>query len=320
MEKIVNKLNLSLKEELIEYAKSLGFNDLGIAKVDLLSTEIENYKFWLHNGFNANMQWMEKNIDKREDISLILDNAKSVIVTAHSYYTGYNYPPKNELTGKSGKISRYAWGNDYHNIILVKLISIENYLLSKFPDKKFKSYTDTGPILEKQWAKRAGIGWQGKNSLIISKELGSYFFIGVIISTLELEPDLPVKDYCGTCKKCIDFCPTSAIIDDKKIDSNKCISYWTVESKPGIEIPENISINQKNWIYGCDICQEVCPWNNNKPILTSELSFFPKNDETIIDYSVINSMTEEEFSQRFRNSPIKRTKLTGLKRNIFKSC
>jgi epoxyqueuosine reductase len=316
MEKINLQLGNNIKNDLVDFAKSLGFNDLGIAKVGLLSDEIEQYKLWLNNGFNATMLWMDKNIEKRENISLVLENAKSVIVTAHSYYTAQNYPKENELSGKSGKISKYAWGDDYHEIILAKLKSIENYLVSKFPEEKFKCYVDTGPILEKQWAKKAGIGWQGKNSLILSREFGSYFFIGIIITTLVIEEDKPVKDYCGTCTKCIDLCPTSAIVDNMVVDSNKCISYWTIEAKPDINIPENITKNQNNWIYGCDICQEVCPWNKNKPKLTSELSFYPRNNETTIDYSLINLMTEVEFRQRFQNSPIKRTKLAGIKRNI----
>lgn len=317
MEKMNFKTPYSIKSDLVDFAKTLGFNDLGVAKVDKLSLETEQYKLWLSNGFNATMQWMEKNIEKREDINFILENAKSVIVTAHSYYTGMHYPPENELSGKSGKISKYAWGDDYHEIILTKLKDIEKFLLLKYPEEKFKCYVDTGPILEKQWAKRAGIGWQGKNSLILSKDLGSYFFIGIIITTLELEQDKPVKDLCGTCTKCINYCPTSAIVDNRVVDSNKCISYWTIEAKPNINTPENISNNQNNWIYGCDICQEVCPWNKNKPKLTSELSFYPRNNETILDYSFINSMTEEEFKLRFKNSPIKRTKLAGIKRNIM---
>lgn len=302
----------SFKEKLINKANSLGFFDLKIAKSEELNEEFTHFENWIDNNYNASMKWMENNPQKRKNPSEVLENCKSVIVLAYNYFTAYKYPQ--DLSGK-GKISKYAWGDDYHDIILPKLKEIEAFIKDEFPDSLSKSYVDTGPILEKIWAAKAGIGWQGKNSLIISKTHGSYFFLGIILSTLKLEADTAIKEYCGTCTKCIVNCPTGAIIEDKVIDSNKCISFWTIEAKPEMKIPENITNNFNNWIYGCDICQDVCPWNKNLPKITDELKFFPRKNETYIEIEELLSMTKDEFNARFKNSPIKRTKLSGMQRN-----
>lgn len=302
-----------IKNLLIEKSKSLGFQELRIAPYRKLNSESKNYQEWLARGFNASMDWMLRNIDKREDIALVLPNAKSIIVTAFSYYTGNIHP--NELDTDIGKISRYAWGSDYHEIIKDKLQILSNEIQFLIPDSNSKCYVDTGPILEKQWAEIAGLGWQGKNSLILNKNIGSYFFIGIIISDLELPYDDQVKDYCGTCNKCIVACPTNAIVGDKIVDSNKCISYWTIEAKPHVNIPESISQDAKNWIYGCDICQEVCPWNRNKPIFSNEPLFASRVAEGSISKNDIDNMIQDDFSRKFKNSPIKRLKISGLKRN-----
>jgi epoxyqueuosine reductase len=302
-----------IKKQLTDKAKQLGFQDLKIAQYTLMNDEAKHYNEWIESGYNATMSWMERNIDKRHDIRLILPEAKSIITLAHSYFTDNIHPT--EISSETGKISRYAWGSDYHNILKDKIILLENELKSLVPDIQIKSYIDTGPVLEKQWAVHSGLGWQGKNGLILNKKIGSYFFIAVMITNLELPSDLPVKDYCGTCTKCITACPTDAIISDKVIDSNKCLSYWTIEAKPDIEIPAEIASNAKNWIFGCDICQEVCPWNKIKPILTNDGEFQSRLENGTLSFIEIENLTQEEFSKKFKKSPVKRLKLAGLKRN-----
>jgi epoxyqueuosine reductase len=295
-------------------SKSLGILDIKIAEYKILEDDIKNYQNWISNNHNATMSWMERNIDKRKDISLILPDVKSVIVVAYNYFKGNIHPEK--LNSDEGKISKYAWGSDYHDILLPKLKELEIYLKELFPDCISKSYVDTGPLLEKKWAELSGLGWQGKNSLIINKNYGSYFFLGIILTNIKLPATKMVKDYCGSCRKCIDACPTSAIIQDKVIDSNKCLSYWTIEAKPDVVIPEHIAKNAKSWIYGCDICQEVCPWNRHKPLISAEELFNPRFDGGILKKEIITEMVQEEFSGKFKNSPIKRLKIAGLKRNF----
>jgi epoxyqueuosine reductase len=302
----------SLREILTEKAQSLGFQEIGFTPYSLLSQEIEKYKEWLASGNNSDMAWMERNLDKREDIRLILPEAKTVIVLAYTYKTPFE--PNEEPN--SGKIARYAWGTDYHEFIPPKLREIQGLLKSHQPESESKSYVDTGAVLERQWALKAGLGWQGKNSLILNRKLGSYFFLSVIFTTIDFEskPN-EIKDYCGKCTKCIDACPTGAISSPKIVDARKCISYWTIEAKADKEIPENIKSNLKGWVYGCDICQEVCPWNNHRVKPSLDELLFPRNNETNINLENIKNMTQEEFSLRFTKSPIKRPKLSGLKRN-----
>ncbi|HRP02767.1 MAG TPA: tRNA epoxyqueuosine(34) reductase QueG [Candidatus Kapabacteria bacterium] len=300
----------ALKLSINKYAQELGFIRVAYASYSHLDTEINHYKEWIANSYNADMMWMDKNYEKREDVNLILEGAKSVIVLAHSYFT------KQKHNSNENKISRYAWGDDYHDILLNKMNKLETFIKENYPDFKSKAYTDTGPILEKQWAVRSGLGWQGKNSLILNKDFGSYFFLGVIINNIPFENDNTEIDRCGTCTKCIDACPTHAIIDNKIVDANKCISFWTIEAKPYKDIPEAIQENLNGWAFGCDICQEVCPWNRHKPVITSELNFFPRLQETNFDKEKLINYTDEEFRLRFKNSPIKRTKLKGIKRNL----
>ncbi|PKL86482.1 MAG: tRNA epoxyqueuosine(34) reductase QueG [Ignavibacteriae bacterium HGW-Ignavibacteriae-1] len=304
-----------LKNKLKFHATELGFLDLKIAQATELIAESANMQKWLDEGKHADMQWLERNQDKRRNIGFVLENAKSVIVLNHSYFTGIDYPQSEIEEGKAGKISRYAWGDDYHDVLMPKLKAIESLISQDFPDSKNLCYIDTGPILEKQWAVRAGIGWQGKNSLVLSPDYGSYFFLCVIISTIEFEPDTAIADKCGTCVKCIKACPTDAIIANAVIDSRKCLSYWTIEAKHHIDIPAEISEKMEGWIFGCDICQEVCPWNKNKPKITDFASFLPREGSTVLHHDAVAQMTQVQFSERFRKSPIKRLKLPGLKRN-----
>lgn len=308
--KYQNGEDSDLKESIIKKSKDLGFIDIGFAKYQVLSDEIEHYKEWIHNSFNADMRWMDKNYDKRSDPSLILDDVNSVIVVAFNYYSG-----DHNSYDDGGKIARYAWNYDYHDIIKPKLIELSEFISLLSKDHKYRVYVDTGPVLEKIWAEKAGIGWQGKNSLILSKKFGSYFFLGVIFSNLIFEYDSPVKDYCQSCTKCISACPTDAIVSPKVVDSRKCISYWTIEAKPYKEFPSNVSQNMSDWIFGCDICQEVCPWNRHKPKITDDLRFHPRNDEKSLNINQILEMEQIDFSERFTKSPVKRTKIAGLKRN-----
>lgn len=298
------------KDNIIKLCKCENFTRINIAKFELLSSEIEKYNNWLAKGYSADMDWMKNYIDKREDISLIQENTKSVIVLA------YNYNQNTKHSSNTNKISRYAWGDDYHNYIPKKLKKITKELQNIYPNEDFKYYVDTGAILEKQWGVKAGLGWQGKNSLLLNRKLGSYFFISIIFTTLEIENDELVKDYCGKCTKCIDACPTEAIIEDKVIDSTKCISYWTIESKAE-KFPDVITENLEGWAYGCDICQEVCPWNNHRVPIQIENFVDPRYNETVFDKETIFNNTEDEFRERYIKSPIKRPKHNGIKRNLL---
>ncbi|MFA7625868.1 MAG: tRNA epoxyqueuosine(34) reductase QueG [Candidatus Kapaibacterium sp.] len=302
-----------IKSKLIQKALDLGFLDLKSSAYQILEDESKYYDKWLSCGYNADMQWMERNIDKRRDISLVLPEIMSIFTLSYNYFTG-NIHKKN-LGNDEGKTSRYAWGSDYHDIVLDKLNQLIEFAKSMLPESNWKAYVDTGPILEKQWALKSGLGWQGKNSLILSKNHGSYFFIGVLLTDHAFPADIQVKDYCGSCTKCIKACPTQAIVADKVIDSNKCISYWTIEAKADKSIPVDIAENAENWIYGCDICQEVCPWNKILPKMSEENLFKSRLDNGILNKAEIDSMSQEEFSNKFRKSPVKRLKLAGLKRN-----
>lgn len=303
----------NLKATLKAKANEIGFDLIGFAQVENLGKEFDNYISWLENGFHSGMDYLERNKEKRKDVSLILENAKTLIVTATNYNTPFFH--NTELDNSTGKISRYAWGDDYHEVILPRLESLSSEIKKLFPDTISKCYVDTGPILEKVWAVRAGLGWQGKNSLLLTKKFGSYVFIGIIITTIQIEPDKIIPDHCGKCTACMDSCPTNAIVNPKVVDSNKCISYWTIETKGRIDFPENIAKNLRNWAFGCDICQEVCPWNR-KMIYTEEKRFYPRQDKTELESENIFTMSPEEFNIRFKNSPIKRTKLVGLQKNL----
>ncbi len=286
-----------------------GIDLVGFSKYDLLSNQTQNYNKWIESGFHADMSYLERNIDKREDVRLIKENAKSVIVTGLNYYTDFHYP-KNSF-----KISRYAWGTDYHVILSEKLKILTDELSLLIPESEFKSYVDTGPVMEKQWAILSGIGWQGKNSLILNRGLGSWFFIGIILTNLDIEPDTPSQNFCGRCNLCISSCPTNAIVQSGVIDSRKCLSYWNIEAKWDIEIPKEISQKNQNWAFGCDICQDVCPWN--KKIKKSHIEEFkPRLNQTEFNPEEILNMQNVEFNTRFKNSPVKRSKLNGIIRNI----
>jgi epoxyqueuosine reductase len=291
----------------IEKAIALGFDLVGFAKAEILDDEIEKLESWLGNGFQASMFYMEKNLEKRKNIKKILPSAKSVISLALNYYTSESFTNEKD----KGKISRYAWGKDYHLIIWQKLDELETSLKEINPDFESLSYVDTGSFMDKVWAVRAGIGWMGKHTNVINKEYGSWFFIANIITNYDFEYSKQVPDFCGECTACIDACPTDAIVSEYIVDANKCISYQTIENKN--EIPSDLKGKFDNWIFGCDICQDVCPWNIKFSQLTTINYFYPKNKE--LTHKEIAEMDNQEFKNRFADSPLKRAKLKGLKRN-----
>ncbi|MEJ5352419.1 MAG: tRNA epoxyqueuosine(34) reductase QueG [Melioribacteraceae bacterium] len=292
----------------IAKAKELGFDLIGFARAELLNQEIEHLQEWLKKGYHASMEYMNRNLEKRLDVRKILPDAKSIISLAINYYKDGNFSNDNGY----GKVSRYAWGKDYHLIIWEKLELLEDEL--KEIDSSFESkfYVDTGPVMDKVWAVKSGIGWMGKHSNVITRELGSWIFLAEMITNYEFEYNEPISDFCGTCTACIDACPTKAIVDDYVVDANKCISFLTIENKG--EISEEFKNKFDNWIFGCDICQDVCPWNKkfSKPNKNHEFNSI-ENKELQIEEVI--KMNEEEFQKRFESSPIKRTKLNGLKRN-----
>ncbi len=264
-------------------------------------------KEWLEKKYHGEMDYMQRNFEKRKDVSKILPSAKSVISLGMNYYTDDQYSKQKE----KGKISRYAWGKDYHLVIWEKLNELENELKEIDPEFESKSYVDTGPVMDKAWAVRAGLGWLGKHTNVINTEMGSWFFIATLITNYEFDTSSVIADHCGSCTACIEACPTNAIVDEYLIDSTRCISYLTIENKG--EIPEDFKEKFDNWIFGCDICQDVCPWNIKFSEVTLKKEFFPQNKE--LDLSEVLNMDVNGFKTRFSESPLKRTKLKGLKRN-----
>jgi len=294
-------------EFVIQKAKALGFDLVGFAKADILDKESNQLRDWLEKKYQSGMGYMSKNFEKRKDVRQILPEAKSVISLGLNYYTPDLY--SNEEN--EGKISRYAWGKDYHLIIWAMLDELEEELKKIDPEFESISYVDTGPVMDKVWAVRSGLGWLGKHTNVINREIGSWFFIANIITNYEFNYSEQIPDFCGTCTACIDACPTYAIVQEYVVDANKCISYLTIENKE--EISSEFNGKFDNWIFGCDICQDVCPWNQKFPVETLIKDFYPQNKE--LNLNEFLKMKEEEFKERFQNSPIKRAKLSGLKRN-----
>ena len=297
-----------LKNIIKQLSSELEFCDIGFARAERLDDELKVFQTWLEAKRNAKMGFLENLPEKRFNPEMVLPGAKTIIMTAYNYNTDFRH--ETEL-GDKKKISRYGWGQDYHDVILPKLKIISAKIREIDTVSETKCYVDTGPVAEKIWAERAGIGWQGKHSIVISKQYGSWFSLGTIITTTGFEPDKPGINHCGTCTLCIDSCPTKAILSPKIVDAEKCISYWTTASKPVESVPEEI--RSEDWAFGCDVCQQVCPWNR-KPIFQTDTAFFPIDNETSLSPSTIDQMTEEEFRVRFKDSPIKRMKLAGIKR------
>lgn len=294
---------------IITAAKKFQFDLIGFAKVQNLDDEINKLMLWLNSGYQAGMTYMERNVEKRKNVSEVFTSAKTVI----SLGMNYNSPGVYSNKKYRGKISRYAWGKDYHLVMSRKLKKLIKTL--KDYDSCFEaiSYVDTGPVMDKAWAVRSGIGWMGKHTNVINQKIGSWFFIANIFTNYEFETSEPVSDYCGTCTACIDACPTEAIVKEYMVDSNKCISYLTIENKN--EIPVQFTGRFENWIFGCDICQEVCPWNKKFSINTDVEDFYPRTGITELDLKETINLDQKSFSERFSKSPIKRAKLSGLRRN-----
>ncbi len=302
-------MNKITNDIVIQKANSIGFDLVGFAKVDKLSDEVNRLDVWLKQGYQGGMRYMERNIEKRKDVSLILHDVKSVISLAVNYHTNYKYTNNKNC----GKVSRYAWGKDYHLIIWEMLENLESELMKIDNEFKCKSYIDTGPVMDKAWAVKSGIGWMGKHSNIINREIGSWIFIANIFTNYVFDYSLQIPDFCGSCIACIDACPTEAIVLDYVIDSNKCISYLTIENKG--EISQSFSDKFEGWLFGCDICQDVCPWNIKFSQPAKIKEFNPINNNAEINLKDVTEMKNDEFKSRFVKSPISRTKLKGLKRN-----
>jgi len=289
-------------------ALRLGFASVGIAKAEKLVEDEPHLKNWLENGYHASMQYMENHFEKRLDPSKLVEGAKSVIVLTHNYF------PQEELPAKKYKIARYAYGNDYHDVLKEKMKLLLTFIKNQLGEVNARIFTDSAPVLERSWAVKAGLGWQGKNTLLLQKGLGSYFFIAEIITDLELEYDTPFKaDHCGTCTRCIDACPTQALLPNKVLDANKCISYLTIENKA--EIPVQFKNQWQDWIFGCDSCQDVCPWNNFS-LPHGETAFLPNEYLVQFQRDDWENLDPVSFKKVFTNSPIERTKLKGIKRNV----
>ncbi len=290
-------------------AYRLGFCGVGVARAERLTQEAVRLREWLDRGYHGTMRWMENNLEKRTDPGVIMPGARSVVALALNYYTDIEH----SQDAKAGKISRYAWGDDYHDVLSEKLATLLDCIRTWEPAVVGKIYVDTGPMMEKVWAQRAGIGWEGKHTNVITQDHGSWVFLGELILNLELEYDGPATDHCGSCTLCIEACPTQAIVEPYVLDSNLCISYLTIEHRGAIagELGEHFD----RWIYGCDVCQDVCPWNHKFAAVTSLQQFAPRPHTEAPDITEVSRMTQEEFSAKFKNSPIKRTRLSGLKRN-----
>ena len=279
----------------------------GISKAGFLEEEAPRLEEWLNKNRNGKMSYMENHFDKRLDPTKLVDGSKSVISLLLNYY------PDKVQNPESYKISKYAYGKDYHFVIKDKLKSLLQFIQSEIGEVAGRAFVDSAPVLDKAWAAKSGLGWIGKNSNLLSKKAGSFFFIAELIVDLELEEDTPVTDHCGTCTACIDACPTNAIVEPYKVDGSKCISYFTIELKD--ELPNSFKNTFEDWMFGCDICQDVCPWNRfSKP--HNEPLFDPHPDLLKFDKKDWQEITRETFNEIFRKSAVKRTKFEGLKRNI----
>lgn len=290
-------------------AKRLGFLSCGISKAEFLEEEAPLLEIWLNNGCHGEMSYMENHFDKRLDPTKLVDGAKSVISLSLNYYSD-----ELQLDLAAPKISRYAYGVDYHSVIKSKLGLLIESIQEHIGEVNGRAFVDSAPVLDKVWAKKSGLGWIGKNSNLISKKAGSFFFLAELIVDLDLEYDIaPAEDHCGTCTKCIDACPTEAIVAPYVVDGSKCISYLTIELKN--EIPAEFKGKMDNWMFGCDICQDVCPWNKFS-VLHTEPAFIPHHDLLGINSAEWQEITQDTFNKVFKNSAVKRTKFKGLKKNI----
>lgn len=289
-------------------AKKYGFMGCGISKAGFLEQDARALEDFLKKAYHGEMHYMENHFDKRLDPTLLVPGSKSVISLSYNYY------PEEKIESLDNfKISKYAYGFDYHEVIKDILRDLVAELQEEIGDFGFRIFVDSAPVLERSWARKSGLGWIGKNANLITKQRGSFFFLAEIICDLDLMVDHPVTDHCGSCRKCIDACPTGAIVSEKIIDGSKCISYATIELKN--EIPKDFQNKMQDWMFGCDICQDVCPWNRfSKP--HAQKAFLPNPKLKAMKKNEWRELTQELFSEIFRKSPVKRAKFSGLKRNI----
>jgi epoxyqueuosine reductase len=290
-------------------SKELGFMYCGISKATFLEEEAHRLETWLNRSYQGKMGYMENHFDKRLDPRILVPGAKSVVSLLLNYY-----PEANQQNPSAPKISKYAYGEDYHAVIKDKLFQLFEFIQDEIGEVAGRVFVDSAPVMDKVWAKKSGLGWVGKNANLIHPKHGSFFFIAELIIDLELEPDGPIKDYCGTCTRCIDACPTEAIVEPYVVDGSKCISYLTIELKDQI-MPSEFKGKMENWAFGCDICQDVCPWNRfSKP--HNESRFSPNEKILGMKQNEWSELTEEIFQELFKNSAVKRAKFEGIKRNI----
>lgn len=300
---------IEIKDKIKSKASQLGFLDIGFAPVHQLEDEARRLESWLNNNHHGSMSYMENHFDKRIDPSKLVEGAKTVISLSYNYFTDKEFD-QSEL-----KISKYAYGRDYHKVVKKKLLKLLDFITDELGELNARCFVDSAPVLDKVWAEKSGLGWIGKNSNLISKKKGSFFFLGEIILDYDFKADIsPRTDHCGTCTRCIDYCPTEAIIKPYEVDGSKCISYLTIELKDEI-IPKEFKDKMDNWIFGCDVCQDVCPWNRFS-VLHEEEDFQPKMDLLKMTKKEWNQLNEDTFEKLFRSTPVKRTKFKGLERNI----
>ena len=289
-------------------AKRLGFMSCGISKAGFLEEEAPRLEAWLKKGRHGQMQYMENHFEKRLDPTKLVDDAKSVVSLLLNYF-----PEQTQSNEDAPKISKYAYGQDYHHIIKSKLKELHFFIQENIGEVSGRAFVDSAPVLDKAWAAKSGLGWMGKNTNLIQKQTGSFFFIAELILDLELEPDYATTDHCGSCTACIDACPTQAIVESYVVDGSKCISYFTIELKD--QLPTSMKGKFDNWMFGCDVCQDVCPWNRfSKP--HSEPLFNPHPDLLSMTKKDWEEITQDVFSKVFKKSAVKRTKFSGLTRNI----
>lgn len=290
-------------------AQRLGFMSCGVAKAVRLDEDALRLEQWLKKGHQGGMAYMERHFDLRTDPRLLVPGAKSVITLLMNYY------PTQQQQPQAPKIAKYAYGTDYHYVIRDKLNELLEFIKTHIGDVDGRGFVDSAPVLERAWAVKSGLGWVGKNGNLLSKQVGSFFFIATLITDLDLIADAPfVTDHCGSCTRCMDACPTQAIVSPTEVDGSKCISYLTIELKDAL-IPSEFHSKMEGWMFGCDICQDVCPWNRfSKP--TSETNFTPIPEVLNLSSKEWEEMSEEQFNKAFKNSPLKRTKWRGVQRNI----
>lgn len=293
-----------------ERALAEGFHKVGVVRAEPLAEEVPRLKEWLARGYHGEMSWLARDVEKRLNPRELFPEARSIVVVALNYYT----PDQHQDNSNTGKVSRYAWGDDYHDVLKQKLETLLAWIREREPTAAGKVCVDIQPTLDKAWAVRAGLGWLGKHTNVITPEYGSWVFIGELLLNLDLETDVArVEDHCGTCTLCIDACPTQAITEPYLVDSNRCISYATIELRAP-ELPAPVRQGLSGWLYGCDICQDVCPWNRFEQ-KTDERQFAPREGYINADLEEILELTPETYAVRFRGSAMKRAKLAGLQRN-----